>query len=122
MLVRAPTVTGAMSPRRTAPYQIDTSSASRTSPQSAAPAEIIIRAPSVGSFARYRSKIARGKRARSSPIRASRAPASANGPSTTVTEVATVATVLPSALRADEPELPQARRLLDVDRLVVGEA
>src|SRR5580704_17891973 len=63
--------------------------------------------------------MARGNRRRSSATRASSASASGSGPSTTVTEVVTVAT---GRLGADQPELPQAGRLLDVDRVVAGEA
>src|SRR4029077_17450356 len=63
--------------------------------------------------------IARGKRQRSSATRTSRASASGSRPSITVTDVATVAM---APLGADEPQLAQARRLLDVDRVVVGEA
>src|SRR5665213_3759614 len=63
--------------------------------------------------------MARGNRCRSSATRASNASASGSRPSTTVTEVVTVAT---ESLRADQPELPQAGRRLDIDRVVVGEA
>src|SRR6185436_20601278 len=123
MLVRAPTVTGRRSPRSTLPYQIETSSPSVTSPTTAAPGKISARSPIVGSNARYRSMIARGKRRRSSATRASSAAASGSGPSTTLTDVAIVVIALPvPALGADQPQLAQARRLLDGDRVDVREA
>src|SRR6185312_6485820 len=62
--------------------------------------------------------MARGKRARISSRRASSSAASGGGPSTTVTDVAMVAT----ALTGDEVQLPQARRRLEGDRVGVREA
>src|SRR5438046_234589 len=68
--------------------------------------------------------MARGKRRRSSATRVASAGASGSGPGTTVTDVVTVAIVVPACTRsgADEAELPQPSRGLDGDRVLVREA
>src|ERR1044072_4225692 len=66
--------------------------------------------------------IARGNRRRSTASRASSAAASGSGPSTTETGAPIVVIALLPALRANQPQLAQARRLLDGDRVVVREA
>ena len=114
--IRAPTVTGARSPRSTAPYQIETSSPRRTSPTTAAPGQTSTRSPSDGSVRQVAvDDRARGS-ARAAPPRAHparrRPAAGRRRPSTDVVLVA-IAPTAPDARRrsgGDEPQLAQPRR------------
>src|SRR5450432_392462 len=124
----------ARSPRRTAPYQIETSSPSVTSPTTAAPGATTTRAPNVGIARRYRSITARGNRPRSASTWASSSAASASGPVRAVTEFEIMAIACPldtacskktnprRALPRDEPQLAEATGRLLRDGVVAREA